>query len=784
MGLRKWLNKRDPASIPRLPVPVPQPVPGGSPAAVSYAGYPAPPVALPAPSPVPIPLPPLSEPQALQSAPTPVGPVPPTPGLHFTQDPRWQIPGATTTSWAVWVPPGQPIRLESALVRGGAIYVGPALTAAQGFHQGEPSLIDPSLPVNFAQPDWAGECLKYWPSYHQLTPEGRAAFLSWLSWGREAPTMPIGYVFLYLYGLERRSLVDATRSPVAQGELPWILSEVERLLKIYGTTGSSFTGYGSKLASLLRFLIHGAPTEPPPEAPKGWELPLDVKAGLGQLVSAGRPLPPEWALTWVRAHPDFYFRTPAHRCPEEFADLFSLRYREKYGEGMVVNPSKHFLTLSYHPASQGVPFVTIPLSQICDVGMLTAAVKKLAALATECTDALDSYSRWLGRHPEGRGSLPALALLPPVLMENRPASPELLALIEWCERVLRSSDEAVTEDGGLIAQWPSASGKLTKADSGEFARLLEVKGYGIEPDVRYGGPPLHSGLVALFRLSGEHPADGDAAWITAAPLLQLAGSVIASIQANSAALEAITKALCHDLGLPVTAESRVHAHLHWASSVQKLPTIVKRMFDGMDQSSREQYGRLLIDLAARYSQIGPAQVTALTSAYEMLGLAPASVYSLIHDRTSAHTAADLVTVRPKRPAAAGETIPPPPPSEGPATSESSGHVVLDEDVIARRLADSAQAAALLGSVFVDDDTAPAHTPETGVSDANAELLRQLSTQTTWTRAEFDSLATALGLLPNGALESLNDAAFETCGESLLEGGDVLEINPDVLQELL
>ena len=99
----------------------------------------------------------------------------------------------------------------------------------------------------------------------------------------------------------------------------------------------------------------------------------------------------------------------------------------------------------------------------------------------------------------------------------------------------------------------------------------------------------------------------------------------------------------------------------------------------------------------RYSPVGPAQVTALTNAYTTLGLAPASVYSLIHDRASANPAADLVTVRKRRRPARGEAIPPPPSETTPDPTVPAAHVALDADVIARRLADSAQAAALLGT---------------------------------------------------------------------------------------
>jgi hypothetical protein len=60
----------------------------------------------------------------------------------------------------------------------------------------------------------------------------------------------------------------------------------------------------------------------------------------------------------------------------------------------------------------------------------------------------------------------------------------------------------------------------------------------------------------------------------------------------------------------------------------------------------------------------------------------------------------------------------------------------------------------------------------------------LSTKLSWTRSEFDDLAKSQGLLPNGAMESLNDFAFEVCGYSVVDGDDILEINSDALQELL
>ena len=51
----------------------------------------------------------------------------------------------------------------------------------------------------------------------------------------------------------------------------------------------------------------------------------------------------------------------------------------------------------------------------------------------------------------------------------------------------------------------------------------------------------------------------------------------------------------------------------------------------------------------------------------------------------------------------------------------------------------------------------------------------------WPRAEVQALAAALGLMTDGALEHLNEAAFDHADGPLTEGDDPLEMNPDILE---
>ena len=73
------------------------------------------------------------------------------------------------------------------------------------------SLIDPNLDVSNGR-DPQGSTFSYWPNYSELRPEARRSYLDWLSSGRSDPSTPIGYVFIYFYGLERRLVKDRSEA--------------------------------------------------------------------------------------------------------------------------------------------------------------------------------------------------------------------------------------------------------------------------------------------------------------------------------------------------------------------------------------------------------------------------------------------------------------------------------------------------------------------------------------------------------------------------------------------
>lgn len=684
---------------------------------------------------------------------------------------------------AVWVV-DRPVLVAGAAISGGRFYFGHQLGSTDRLFGGEASLVNPQLPVNFRQPDWAGSGLDYWPTYGRLSPEGRGAYLSWLSSSRDSTHVPIGYIFIYYYGLERRAIVEVLPTAGLHGELEQLAAEVERLLNIYGSD-ASFHRYASDFLAMILLKLasqSSAHIDPPPEAAGyNWEVPPLVKLGLGRFVANGQPIPVEWALTWAKAHPNIYFRTPANRCTDEFTQLFALRYHERFGYGMVLKADDTPLTVSYQPASPSLNDDVVVRVDVPDVTALVAPAKKLQELVNLCTDQLDAYSRWLGRHPDEKGSLAAVALLPPELMANTPST-ALDKLMEWVESSLAGRQEAVVDAPGLLSRWPSQTqGKLKKAEASALADLLESQGFGVEPDVRFGGPVLGSGKVALFRLEGP-PASAGLGWGSAAAVLQLAAAVVAAPGVrNQAVFDATADEIQAVLNLPASEHRRIRAHLRWAASSPPNLSVRKRSLAKFDLESRQSIGRFLVDVAATGGDVGPEQVSALTSAYKVLGLEPASMYSLLNERAAGAPASEPVEVIPARPGPAGEAIPPSP--------RSPSAVVLDQEAIKIKLAESAKAAALLGQIFTESepDVPTPVDPPLGtrpLSEAQAILLRELAARPVWSHSDFADLAASVGLLPAGALEALNDAALEVCGDPVLIGGDILEVDPAVLKELL
>ncbi|MES1244147.1 MAG: TerB N-terminal domain-containing protein [Acidobacteriota bacterium] len=698
-------------------------------------------------------------------------------------------------SSARWIPPGEPVAVAGRVLPGGLLYVGTGLPAVREWAgEIEPALIDPALPVAKQNPDHAGRHLTYWPSYAGIPPSSRAAYLQWLGGGRKAPGAAAGYVFLFFYGLERRLLFDHARSEISRDERNAIQAETGRLLGIYGGH-DSFRRYASAFHS-LGLVLGGSidlETLQPPLRNDGWELPIPTRLALGLLAAGERPLPVEWALSWVLTAPDRALRTPVQRCPDEFRELFSLRYRESFGDGIQLRPNRTRLKIEYKPASASFGGPVTLTTDLPDVAQTTTTLGRLRQLTEQCTQDLDPYSRWVGRTGD-TASPPAVALLPAELARGR-GDDRTRALGDWLETSLAGGSVALLDPSELLGRWPcKEAGRPTRRELETLSDFLASRGLGIEPDAALGGAALaRARRAAIFRLPGGRRDSPSPAFQGAAVLLNLAAMVATADGEISAGEERhLMEHLDAALGLPAADRARLEAHFRWLASDPPTLGRAKKSLEQVGPDERRALGPLLISLAGADGQLAPEEIKVLSKVYPLLGLETQALYSDVHQLMSAQRApaAEPVPVRPAeltqgfaipRPARDGKAAPPP--------------VELDLDKVRAKLAETERVSSLLGQIFVDEEEpAPAPPPPAppgadgrtvaGLDSAHSALLLGLAGSASWERVQVERLADGLGLLPDGALEVINEAAFAACGSPLLEGDEIIEIDPEVLQEML
>ena len=723
---------------------------------------------------------PVAPPAPVVRTPRPETTTPLGPALSFqpgTNPAALPSKGPPTSSW---VHRAGKANIGEFVISGGYFYIGTELSAIDNYRGTEPALVDPTLPIDFSKTDWSGEGLNYWPTYHHLSAGERAAYVSWLASPRDSPSTPIGFVFLYFYGLERRAFIDLSPLKDSHDQLVEIANEVTRLRSIYSHS-SSFSSYSSDFLAILEFLIgpNDVPNGPPPHVDGRFRSfqPL-LKFGLGRFAHEGLPIPNDWALAWAKLMP--YSRLHRSNCPDELEKLFAIRYREHFGDGIVLKPVNTKVSVTYRPASASFGGEFEFDQDVPDVTLLTVQAQEIESIAVQCRDELSAFSRYLAKHPEGKDSLAAAAILPAVLVHDD-SSEEVAKFAGWIRQKLDGVDEVVIDGVDLVTQWPSLNpDRLAKHEAASMAELLATLGVGLEPDVRFSGPIVGPGKAVLFYL-GESPNAPGVAWTEASAILQMTATLIATSTSNQALFDRVVKQIQVAFQLDVGRQNRVRAHLLWGTLTKMSAATTKRSLADVDVETKTKIGDFLIDVAATSGDVGPIQMTALTTAFKILDLQPTTIYSMLHERSTQY-ATEPIEMRPATISPPGEAVP--------LEKKQLTADTLNQDIIQAKLAESARATALLGDIFADsnvDDLRDDLVPSGGVGTLSAALTKlaiELSRQTNWSNDDFAKISKECGLLPNGAVESLNDHAFDVAGEPVLEGGTTIKVNQLVLQELL
>lgn len=641
------------------------------------------------------------------------------------------------------------------------------------------SRIDPSLPID-PRGDRLGATLGYWQTYAGLDPKARWTYLDWLESGRSEPTTPIGYVFLFFYGLEQRLLVDDAREDV-----PVLFAEVRRLVEIYGEN-HSFQSYASKFLALAAVY---EPTEggPPTQASTHnyeLELPLDLRVRLGRRLRGDQPFNADDALSWVLGLPDVYLRTPGQRCFEEMRELWTARFAVRHPEGLRVRKPKAQVRYEYRAASGA--FVTNLTLEIPDVSKVSAPLVPLRTLLDGCMEDLSAYSRLLGRDPEARGRLRGDLLLP---QELRPSRPSLVrcrdALGAFGGVGAPSAILAVDLARVLDLEVEEGSDKLSAGLVRQMGVALDALDLGCEPDRRYGPATAvrRDARLCLFEAPGGGAVDPDRpAYLAARGMVEVA--MLAAVSDGEVAdseIDAIERRLRSMPDLQPHEVTRLLAcGRALAADPPKVRAALKKLAD-VPQASKAALVASAIEAVLADGRVLPDEVRFLEALHAALGLPVNSLYSALHRTGEDHGPVEVLRSAPEH------SVPLP-------ADEKRAGVSIDTSRLERIRGETTQVSAMLAAIFVEDEPDPqpaavipsrpeaARSAFEGLDAAHSDLLARLMSAPLL-RSEFDAAAAALRLMPEGAIETLNDWGFDRFGEPVVEDDENVSVVPEILDQL-
>ncbi|MFT9114928.1 MAG: TerB N-terminal domain-containing protein [Acetobacter malorum] len=691
---------------------------------------------------------------------------------------------------ARWVLSVEKVTIHGFEIADGMVYVGNFLTAAPdgGWNTDTPApcLIRPSLKVASGAPQTNLD-LGYWPSYTDITPNQRLAYLHWLASGKSDTSYPMGYPFLYFYGLERRLIAD---SPSIDEEV-LLVAEVERLRELFGHNGS-FVNYSTELLNFIA-MKHAVTDIPTVEAWKpdlaalGNHMSplLQVKLGLHAL--RGMPLDVDLAIAGILSLPPhltgLWPRIATTRARPEFIELMRHRFNQKFPHGFRLRDKKESrLDLSYRSASQYL-HTSIKFDgfdRLPDPAQLTWT--KMITLGEGAREDLTAFAKAVGKERERADSMAAALMLPVELGERE----TVRSFRAWLDDLPQPLANVPLEELALrcFGSGKAASGLRQARD---MSAMLARAGYGMEPDPTYGGTRPGENII-LFRIG-----DAQGQLISVGADFQAATLIMTAIGFASKTLTLGSKlvdALTTRLRLTPHETKRLTARLQLLP--ERLPTLgrLKTMIESVEPEQRTTIASLTASVAVTIGETDQGMMVALERLYEAFGLGRRELYTVLHQGAAATTscASEPIVVEDDKSRRGGHRIPAPS-----SKVKSQDGIVIDMGKVGVILRETKKVDAILAPIYEDEaseipisvavaSTLEQKTKFVGLGPEQARLLEDLVNQPEWTRSGFEAKARELGLMPNGALEAINEWAYDTFDEELIEDGDPLIINMALLAD--
>lgn len=654
-----------------------------------------------------------------------------------------------------WIKYDEKTAVQGKIIPKGLFFFGGQLESINGTRT-EASLIDETLPVKHISSFTSNDStIGYWPRYNQLSEKERGIYLHWLANGRNHADTPLSYVFIYFYGLERRILVDYPKNLVDYKEFELIFNEIIRLRKTYGHS-FSFSNYS---ASLLEYMLIQNTTL----YNKATRLSFKnnnselFRYKLSKTVARNLPISPNLAFEWVLQSKEYILKTPARRCSNEFKKLFLVKYTQQYNTGLVVPPNKTRLVMNYFPASDSLQGINIPQQDLPDPSILKRPLKKLIEIASETTEALEKYSRYLGKKDSKKTDLRASLLLP---KELETTSELFTNFKEWTDHKIETK-KGIVEVTEIWTQLGEIKPeKINKKEIDFLDNLLSKINCSYAPNPSFhDSKPFPNGIIVIFNNKKNETVDHVNEFAFVGMNLHL-GCIMAMADdhLDETELKFLTNTIDKNKDLSIFEKNALHAYLTWKLNSPLNLNKLRKKLSKLTETEKNVVCTQLQSIVLVDGIIDNSEIKLLEKIYKALGIEQSKVISDLHNHSCSLSKPE----------------------------QDNNNNLLDNSKLQTLEKETKDVQKILSEIFTtEQETLEEPVPQNQkLDDLHLKLFKNLEKKEVWSKDEFEKKCQELNLMANAAIETINEWAYEITEAPIIEDEyEELYIDQEILNEL-
>ncbi|MBO4349997.1 MAG: TerB N-terminal domain-containing protein, partial [Proteobacteria bacterium] len=489
----------------------------------------------------------------------------------------------------VWHGPGTTVTIGEYSIANPLVYVGESLLGNDGV-QTDPALIQPDLPLSKPLIERSAAIE---PCYHLWSPGMRSAYLSWLATGRTAPRVPEIFLILFLYGIERRLLIDGPRDHFPVSEKLFLIQEMKRLAEIY-PEHEHFCNGVKRLRAMDWAVSHD------PNYAESFPRDIDFTSDVTKVVfpwclacfaAQKKPMSDAWVLLWYMRQQE-NFNLPSIPESDAFGVLFKTRFNREYPEGFVVDPiGSKPLNIHYKAMNPALGVLDYPFGDVRDVFSNPRILMQFQGIVNECIDNYRAYDGYVAK--ADANEIGALIRLP---IDLRLKNASIRRFGQFLNHAVGENAFALIDVSDLLSIL-GVPNQLNAQSADDLGTLIEMLGFQYAPK-----PQLHNQAITehdkiVVTPSVKFP-ESSHAFSVMAYILRL-GAVIAQCDehVSQAEIDVLQNMVLKRKVLSDEQRTSLLLWLHWCLNTPQRIEDIHEDFEGVSDSLRDQISHVLVAVA-------------------------------------------------------------------------------------------------------------------------------------------------------------------------------------------